>query len=303
MILYRNRGTVEVSLRPLGEGEMAWLDVVGGPGAMASQLVETLALERSAAERVSEGQGRSDVFLTLGLKVLRLMEPGDDDATRLLVVVGKSWVITGHDGSSAVVDEVTSQLREGHIAFRSTEHMAYRIFLQVADAFLDLADQKEDDFDQLEDEVVGGQGSSQRIFALRRTLHHMRRVIADQRRVAGRMARLEEDQGSSSDAPYLDVYDTLYHVIDNIDSLRDNLTGLVDLQLNQRSMRLNEVMKVLTIFSTIFLPLSFVTGYFGMNWHSMTPVLSAQHGQVWVLALMAAIAATMLFYFKRRRWL
>ncbi|MDA8194549.1 MAG: hypothetical protein M0Z53_11230 [Thermaerobacter sp.] len=89
--------------------------------------------------------------------------------------------------------------------------------------------------------------------------------------------------------------------MDNVDGLRDNLTGLVDLQLNQHSTRLNEVMKFLTIFSTIFLPLSFLTGFLGMNLRDMSE-LGWPHVQPLTIAVMMTVAASMLMFFKRKGW-
>ena len=192
-------------------------------------------------------------------------------------------------------------LHNGRATYGSNTHLAYRLCLQIADSFRDAADTFEEAFDQLEDDVLDHQDRSHQVFQMRRELHLLRRQIAEERRIAAQLAR-EEWAEAQSGSPFLDVYEALYHVIDNIDSLRDNLTGLVDLQLNQRSMRMNEVMKLLTIFSTVFLPLSFITGFFGMNFHSMVPELSIAHGQLWVLGLMVAVAATMLTYFKRRHW-
>ncbi len=96
----------------------------------------------------------------------------------------------------------------------------------------------------------------------------MRRILADMRGMAARLSRRDfrDSADGTPDANiFVDVYDRFCHVMDNIDSLRDNLTGLVGLHLNQRSTRMNEIMKFLTIFSTIFLPLSFITGFLGMN--------------------------------------
>ena len=159
-------------------------------------------------------------------------------------------------------------------------------------------DQYEEQFDALEEAVLDGEDRAHDIFSLHHQLHRLRGVLADMRRIAARLSRQQfapTASGMEDANIFVDVYDGFYHVIDNIDSLRDNLTGLVDLPLNQRATRLNEIMKFLTIFPTIFLPLSFLTGFLGMNLHSM-PELGIPFGQELTILIMVLVAVGMLWY-------
>jgi magnesium transporter len=104
-------------------------------------------------------------------------------------------------------------------------------------------------------------------------------------------------------APYFrDVYDHTIQIIDTVETFRDMVSGLMDLYLSSISNRMNEVMKVLTIIATIFIPLTFVAGLYGMNFVNM-PELQWRYGYFGVLALMALIGGSMVLYFKRRKWL
>ena len=169
---------------------------------------------------------------------------------------------------------------------------------------MEWADATDDLFDELEDSVLSGHDRARDVFRVRRQVHAFRLNMAEMRRTTSQLARRRKPDASddAGDGGFADVYDGLYHIIDTVDTLRDNLTGLVDLQLNQRSMRLNEIMKFLTIFSTVFLPITFITGFFGMNLRSM-PELGVAFGQEWTMGLMATVVVVMLIVFRRRGWL
>lgn len=302
MIISDGHAIQEQSSQSLEPNEMAWLDLT--PDAVRSdpEMVQRFGGHDDIIRQALESRDRAFYMNRYGMAVLTLFEPIPSGVQALTIVVGTQFLLTIHDEASPSVTGVQAMLHDGRATYRSNTHLAYRLCLQIADSFRDAADTYEESFDQLEDEVLDRQDRSHQVFQMRRELHVLRRQIAEERRIASQLAREEWTQEESG-SPFLDVYDALYHVIDNIDGLRDNLTGLVDLQLNQRSMRMNEVMKLLTIFSTVFLPLSFITGFFGMNFHSMVPELSATHGQLWVLGLMIAVVITMLTYFKRRHWI
>ncbi len=196
--------------------------------------------------------------------------------------------------------EVAHELHERPDLLAGAGSLLADIGQRAADGFLGQVDAFDDAFDTLEDSVLARHDRALDVFRLRRKLHGLRLTMADLRRTAGQLARRES--GSTDGGAFVDMYESLYHIIDNMDALRDTLTGLVDLQLNQRSMRLNEIMKFLTIFSTIFLPITFITGFFGMNLHSM-PELGVGFGQEWTLGLVLAIVSVMLYVFSRKGWL
>ena len=273
MIVSNGHTIQETSSQSLKADEVAWLDLTPLAVRSNAAMAQRFSGHDDIIREALEPRDRAFYMNRYGIAVLTLFEPIPGGVQPLTMVIGAQFLLTIHDQTSPTVTEVQEMLHNGRATYRSNTHLAYRLCLQVADSFRDAADAYEEAFDQLEDDVLDHQDRSHQVFQMRRELHLLRRQVAEERRIASQLAR-EEWTEAQSGSPFLDVYEALYHVIDNIDGLRDNLTGLVDLQLNQRSMRMNEVMKLLTIFSTVFLPLSFITGFFGMNFHSMVPELS-----------------------------
>ncbi len=302
MIISDGHSIHETASGDLQPNEMAWLDLNADQVRSDPSCIARFGGHEDIIREAVTPREHAVYINRYGILVLTLYEPVSGGSQILTLVVGTQYLLTIHDQPSPTVTEVRDMLHDGRATYRSPTHLAYRLYLAVADAFRDAADTYEEAFDHLEDEILDRKDRSHQVFSMRRELYLLRRQIAEERRIASQLAR-EDWNPDQSGSPFLDVYEALYHVIDNIDGLKDNLTGLVDLQLNQRSMRMNEVMKLLTIFSTVFLPLSFITGFFGMNFHSMVPELSASHGQLWVLGLMFLVVTTMLTYFRRRRWI
>ena len=143
----------------------------------------------------------------------------------------------------------------------------------------------------------------QRIHVLKRQMIHLRKSVWPLREVLSRLTRLESPLVASNTQLFLrDVYDHTIQVIDNVETFREMLSGMLDIYLSSVSNRMNEVMKVLTIIATIFIPLTFVAGIYGMNFEHM-PELRWQWSYPLLLVVMGLVAATMLAYFRRKKWL
>jgi magnesium transporter len=131
----------------------------------------------------------------------------------------------------------------------------------------------------------------------------LRRIVVYQRDVLSRLSRITNSQiGPELAIYYRDVWDHLSRVLDQSEQMRDELVGVMDAYLSQVSNRLNEIMKFLTAVSTLFIPLNFITGFFGMNFEFM-PLLHSEWGFGLMLAVMIAVAWGSRTYFKRRGWL
>ncbi len=292
----------QAPVAPLDEGATGWIAL-----ASSGQVPEELAPLGWPAEVVAllgAGAGharadrRGDVWL---LSVYLPRDSGDPQLVR--VALSPSLLITVAPADEPLLAAAAADLPDRPYLLGSPSALLAELCQRAADGFLEQVDAYDDAFDQLEDSVLTGQDRARHVFSLRRQLHSLRLTIAEMRRTAGQLARRSGGAGAGGDTDvFVDVYESLYHIIDNIDALRDNLTGLVDLQLNQRSMRLNEVMKFLTIFSTIFLPITFITGFFGMNLRPM-PELFIPFSQDLTILLMLLVVAVMIYIFHRRGWL
>ncbi|NMP24765.1 magnesium transporter CorA family protein [Sulfobacillus harzensis] len=292
----------QTALREPSKTEKAWVDQA------FQDLEKTLALlhwPSTAAREVDPHPDRAQLTYADDLLVLSVFTPEGDHLLPFSVILGPGIMVTLHDQPIQVIADLAKELPTKPELLESAHYLLYDLLERLADSYLERMDAYEEAFDELEEAILDGQDRAREVFRLRRELHHMRGILADMRRMAARLSRRDfrDSADGTPDANiFVDVYDGFYHVMDNIDSLRDNLTGLVDLQLNQRSTRMNEIMKFLTIFSTIFLPLSFITGFLGMNLKSM-PELAIPYGQEMTLLLMLLLAGTMLYIFKRRGWM
>lgn len=311
MTMYVARdGTVAASDTSPGTSDRAWVDI---PALDAPSLREALAPLSWDPSRVDAivGHGAHTRLARQGdlwicwLYLPRSADPAEATAMdALLVVLAPHVLVTAHDGPHPLLDELARDLADDPGLLAAASRLLAEICLRAADGFLGWVDAMDDLFDQLEDSVLSGHDRARDVFGVRRQVHAFRLNMAEMRRTTSQLARRRKpDAGDEAgDGGFADVYDNLYHIIDTVDTLRDNLTGLVDLQLNQRSMRLNEIMKFLTIFSTVFLPITFITGFFGMNLRSM-PELGIPLGQEWTMGLMASVVVVMLLVFRRRGWL
>lgn len=141
------------------------------------------------------------------------------------------------------------------------------------------------------------------VFRLKRRMHTLRRILADEKVALGQLSHQQFPYSrQEADVYFIDIYDHISRVLDSIDAFRESLTGILELQLNMKSDRMNEIMKTLTIISSIFLPLTFLAGVYGMNFHNM-PELKWKYGYPALLLLMLLVAGGLWWYYKRKKWL
>jgi magnesium transporter len=182
--------------------------------------------------------------------------------------------------------------------------VAHSLLDHLTDHYFPVMDSFDDAVDALEIEVVTHptREALQRIFALKRSLMRLRRVAVHQKEILMRLSRGEFALIPERALPfYRDVYDHFVRVSDLADTYRELVSGALDAYLSTQSNRMNEIMKVLTGFSTVMLPLTFIAGVYGMNFEHM-PELKWEYGYAFAWALMLVVAAGLLVYFRRKRW-
>ena len=221
--------------------------------------------------------------------------------------VGRNYLVTIHDGRSrsvakmrAICNQHEKVLAEGPVG------LLHRIVDSMVDNYRPEIEGLEKQIDELEDEAVLGRRADivRDILAVKRDLASLRRIVIPQRDSIGRLARREFPQISDEMTyRFRDVYDQLVRLSDEATMFQDRVTGILEAHLSTISNRLNLVMKVLTVMSTIFLPLTVLTGMWGMN----VPLPSFPGGEVlqfwWVVGGMLAISGGMLAVFRRKGWL
>jgi magnesium transporter len=228
-------------------------------------------------------------------------------AEQLSLIVGPTFVFSFQEREGDVFEPVRERLRQGkgRIRSRGTDYLAYALIDTIVDSYYRILEQIGDRIEELEEIVMGAPTVEvmHRIHHLRREVLILRRAVWPLRETLAQMYRGEVPHITDETRVFLrDVYDHCVQVIDTVETLREVLSGAMDLYMSGVSNRMNEVMKVLTIIATIFIPLSFFAGLYGMNFDHM-PELHYRWGYPALLGWMAAIAGGMLYFFRKRDWI
>ncbi len=228
-------------------------------------------------------------------------------AEQVSIILGPNFVLSFQEKEGDVFNAVRERIRngKGRIRKRGPDYLAYALLDAVVDHYFIILENLGGEIEGLEEDLLGEPSTEtmQDIHELKREMIHFRRSVWPLREIVNRFERSESPLIKDSTTPFLrDVYDHTIQAIDTIETYRDMLSGMLDLYLSSVSNRMNEVMKVLTIIATIFIPLTFIAGIYGMNFAYM-PELGMRWGYPAVLTVMVLIGVTMAFYFKRKRWL
>ena len=223
------------------------------------------------------------------------------------LVLGKNFVISFQEREGDVFNPVRERIRnsKGRIRKMGSDYLAYALVDAIVDNYFIILDKIGEEVESLEEELVGDPGPETLhvIHGLKREMIFLRKSVWPLREVINALERGESPLINESTEIYLkDVYDHTIQVIDTIETFRDVISGMLDTYLSVVSNKMNEVMKVLTIIATIFIPLTFIAGIYGMNFEYM-PELGWHLGYFTVWFVMAIVAALMVFYFRRKGWL
>ena len=294
---------------------LTWIDVLG---LTDTKLVETIGhdfqLHHLALEDVLNTQQRSkleeyDDSLFFILHNLRL-EPETLELhnEQIAVFMGKNFVVSFQEDADDTLQNVRTRAFEalGRLRKRGADYLLYAILDTIVDHYYTLLDDIESVLHDLETHLHNNGADEQlkaRIFDLKRIVNQFRHRIMPLREAVNRLYRSDCINIDEINRPYLrDLMDHVSQVFDNVDNAREQLAGVEALYQAEIGNRLNNVMRLLTIISTIFIPLSFIAGLYGMNFEHM-PELHWQHGYYMVLGIMFTATVSMLIYFRRNRWI
>ena len=248
-----------------------------------------------------------DDHLFLVVKMLRWDETNQAVvAEQVSFVLGSNFVLTFQEQGGDVFDSVRERLRnnQGRLRRMGADYLVYRLLDAIVDNYFIILEKLDDRIEELEEELTEAPTTAtlQHIHRLKREMIFLRRAVWPLREVAGGLARAESDLVGRETRLFLrDIYDHTVQVVETVETFRDLLAGMLDVYLSNVNNRMNAVMKVLTIIATIFIPLTFIAGVYGMNFHYM-PELAWRWGYPLVVLGMLAIGAGMLVAFKRRGW-
>lgn len=248
-------------------------------------------------------------YLFLVLKMLTYDDKADKVAPeQVSIVVGRGIVLSFQEGLPGdAFAAIRERLRVGRGALRKrgADYLAYSLLDAVVDGYFLVLDRFGDRIDALEDELIErpGRTTIERLYELKRELLLLHRSVWPVREVVASLMRHDSPLVEEATVPYLrDVYDHTVQAIDTIEIYREMLSEMIGIYLSSASNRLNSIMKVLTVIATIFMPLTFIAGVYGMNFRRM-PELEWTYGYPLVLLVMAGIGIAMFVYFKQKEWM
>ena len=296
---------------------VTWINVVGVHDVDALQSfgdrfgLHPLALE----DVVNTGQRpKFEDYEGCHFIVMRLIHLGETvEGEQISFFLGKGWVLTFQEIPGDVFDPVRDRIRKGRPRIRKAgaDYLVYALIDALVDSFFPILEKLGERIEDLEDELIDNPatGTLEKIHQTKRELLQLRRAAWPQREVIHALERQESDLVKKETRVFLrDCYDHTIQIMDVVETYRDLAGGMMDLYLSSVSNRMNEVMKVLTVMASIFIPLTFLAGIYGMNFNPEAspwnmPELDWRWGYPVFWLVMLGVGGAMVWYFKRKDWL
>ncbi|MBD2755119.1 magnesium/cobalt transporter CorA [Spirosoma validum] len=250
----------------------------------------------------------SVVFVTL--KMLHHSRQRQEiDIEHISMVLGKNYLISfQEERTKDIFEPVIERIKasSGKTRRNGADYLLYALIDVIVDHYLLITERIGEKMDEVEEQIVQERANQQTLgtlYTLKRELAFIRRAVSPVRDIISTLLREESDLIQHNTFPYLrDLADHMNQVIETLESYRELIAGLMDVYYSIVSNRMNSVMKTLTIFSAIFMPLTFIVGVYGMNFDNM-PELHKQYGYYVVWGIMALVTVGMIIYFRRRGWM
>lgn len=289
---------------------LLWLDLDDPLSQELDRLAEKYGFHELAVEDCRQGLqlAKVDYFDDYSFYILNtthyVEKPCEVMTKEIDAFLGPDYIITVHFGKSNAIQEVEKKLKAKNHLLVHPDRILHAIFDIVVDRYLPTLDQIGDTIDMVEDEVLINPSIEllETMFSLKRGLLQFRRAVSSQRELLNAIIR-DESEFISDDltAYFRDVYDHAVRAMDLVETYRDLVSGGLDIYLTQMANRTNDIVKGLTILATIMLPLTLLTGYFGMNFEYI-PLLKNPNG-IWYTTIgLFVITVLMLGYFKYKKW-
>jgi magnesium transporter len=302
----------------LDDSLISWVNVNGlGDGKVLTEIADLFGIHRLALEDVIHVHQRAKVeeYGDELFIVTRMISRENSDLVteQVSLFLGEVFLVTFQEHAGDCLEPVRERLRKnrGRIRKAGSDYLAYALLDAVVDAYFPILEDLGEELEGLEDEILDRPTNATvaRIHSLKRELLLLRRTVWPMRESINSLLREEGPRITHDTQLYLrDCYDHTIQVIDMVESHRDSASGLMDFYLSSVSNRMNEVMKVLTIIATIFIPLTFIAGIYGMNFNPEAspwnmPELSWRWGYPAIWALMLIIGGSLVALFRRKGWL
>ncbi len=257
----------------------------------------------------TDHQPKADEYekhLFFTLKMLYRIEGHNIDYEHISFVLGKNYLLSFQEKEGDIFDNLRNRIKldTNIIRRRGADYLLYRLIDTIVDSYYSVLENIGRQVEDIEDSISSNPTvlDFQRIQKLRKEFIYLRKVVYPLREALNKVVKNEDGFIEDRNIKYFsDVYDHVIHLIDSVDTYKDLTSTLMDLYMNTINYKMNEVMKLLTIITTIFIPLSFIAGIYGMNFDVM-PELRWSWGYYSVLGLMGVIFILMIIYFKHKKW-
>jgi len=311
---------IEETFSSLENGKVNWINISGlGDVEMLRQVglnfrIHPLALEDmlNTGQRPKVEEYENQLFIVLQMAYSTNVD--EIAFEQVSMVLGKQFVITVQEEAGRdVFDPVRLRLHQGggNARYMKADYLAYALVDAVVDHYFPVVESLGDSIEEFQETVLNDPTRERlrQLHDFRRAIAELRRAVWPQRDVLGRLTR-DETGLIEGETKYFfrDCYDHAMIVLDLLETFRDATRNLMDLYLSSLSLRTNEVIRVLTVISSIFIPLTFIAGVYGMNFDRSTsglnmPELGWHFGYLYAIGLMLAVAVGMILFFKRKKWL
>ncbi|HEX6532498.1 MAG TPA: magnesium/cobalt transporter CorA, partial [Nitrospira sp.] len=300
-------------LSPPAEESVVWINV---GGVHDVQVLETLGKQFSLHPLLLEDVANTDQrpklddyeeYLFLVIKMLSLTERKEIAVEQVSLVLGRNYVLSFQENGTDVFQPVRERLRggKGRLRQADSDYLLYALVDAIVDQYFAVLELMGERLEAVQQAVVDDPKPEtlNDIHALKRQLLFLRRAVWPLRDVMNNLSRSDcRFLHDPTKVFFRDVYDHVVQIVDTIETLREMVSASLDIYLSSVSYRLNAVMRVLTVITTIFMPLSFIASIYGMNFEYM-PELRSPWGYPLVLGVMAAVGVGMLVLFRKKRWL
>lgn len=294
---------------------ITWINVDGLTDVpFISQLDQLFGVHPLALEDIVNTDQRPKMedygeYIYVVLKMLYMDQHNRDVISeQISLIIGSNYVLSFQEKEGGdTFDNIRDRIRtgKGRVRKMGADYLAYVLLDTIVDNYFLVLENMEEEISHLEEKLMASAGSinSSEIHHFKRDLIMLRKQISPVRELVAALQRADSRLINKTTEIYLrDLHDHVISVMDTVESFRDILSGLHDIYISSINLKMNEIMKVLTVISTIFIPLTFITGIYGMNFKYM-PELEWKNGYFEVLFVMLALALTMVLYFKGKKWL
>jgi magnesium transporter len=260
---------------------------------------DVLADQRPKAEEY-------DDYLFFTLKMLYKIDGTSIDYEQISFVLGSNFLVSFQEKEGDLFEGFRERIRLdlGKVRKKHADYLLYRLIDIIVDNYYNVLDRVGDIIDEIEETVYENPSNATfyKIQSLKKELIYLRKALYPLRDALSKIVKGESEYVKEENIRYFsDVYDHVSHIIDSMDTFKDLTSSLMDIHINAMNTKMNEVMKVLTVISTIFMPLTFIVGVYGMNFKFM-PELDWKYGYYVVWGIMGLIFISMMIYFRKKKW-